>query len=393
MRRSSSVAWVLGLSALLVACPLSESPPLPPLASVSAGALFSLALDLDGNAWSWGYDREGQLGIGSFIYPSYRKTPMAVRMPSGVRFTQVAAGSSHSLALDQNGDAWGWGTNHHGVLGDGSLANRSVPVRVVMPSGIVFTDVAVTTGYSLALDQHGAAWAWGNNDDGWPEDGGDLIRSAPGRVSMPAGVAFTNVSAGGWRGTTFSLALDEAGHAWAWGGNGCGQLGDGTRDARSAPVPVTMPAGVAFTVLAAGGDHALALDQNGNAWAWGCNDDRQLGNDSDIDRWEPVPVHMPATVTFVGVAAAGSYSLAVDASGGAWDWGRTYRDRDTPTLYGTAVPIDIPEGAHLVGVSTTGNHALALDADGIAWAWGDNMFGQLGDGSFSFSSSPVRVGR
>jgi alpha-tubulin suppressor-like RCC1 family protein len=62
-------------------------------------------------------------------------------------------------------------------------------------------------------------------------------------------------------------------------------------------------------------------------------------------------------------------------------------------LDGTAVPIDIPEAAHLVGVSTTGNHALALDADGNAWAWGDNMFGQLGDGSVSFSSSPVRVGR
>lgn len=392
MRRSSSLAWLLGLSALLVACPLSESPPLPPLADVSAGALFSLALDQDGSAWAWGHDREGQLGIGQYPFPSYRMTPMAVRMPTGVRFTQVAAGSRHSLALDQDGNAWGWGANNLGVVGDGSLTNRYVPARVAMPVGIVFTDVAVTSGYSLALDQYGAAWAWGNDDDGWPEDGGALIRSTPGRVSMPAGVVFTKVSAGGWRSSPFSLALDALGQAWAWGGNGCGQLGDGTRDAQSAPAPVTMPAGVAFTTLATGGDHALALDQNGNAWAWGCNDDRQLGDDSDVDRLEPVPVTMPASVTFVDVAAAGSYSLALDASGGAWDWGRTYRDRDTPTLYGTAVPIDMPEGVHLVGISTTGNHALALDADGTAWAWGDNMFGQLGDGSVSFSSSPVRVG-
>ena len=393
MRRSSSLAWVLGLSALLVACPLSESPPLPPLADVSAGALLSLALDQDGNAWAWGYDREGQLGIGQSLFPSYRMTPMAVRMPAGVHFTRIAAGSSHSLALDQNGNAWGWGANNLGVVGDGSLTNRYVPVRVAMPVGIVFTDVAVTSGYSLALDQDGAAWAWGNNNYGWPEDGGELIRSTPGRVTMPAGVVFTKVSAGGWRSSPFSLALDEAGHAWAWGRNGCGQLGDGTRDARTAPIPVAMPAGVAFTALTAGGDHAVALDQNGNAWAWGCNDDRQLGDDSDVDRLEPVPVTMPASVSFIDVAAAGSYSLALDASGGAWDWGRTYRDRDTPTLDGTAVPIDMPEGVQLVGISTTGNHALALDVDGTAWAWGDNMFGQLGDGSVSFSSSPVRVRR
>src|SRR5690349_996888 len=121
----------------------------------------------------------------------------------------------------------------------------------------------------------------------------------PVAVTMPAGVTFTTVAAG----ASHSLALDTAGRAWAWGDNVYGQLGSGTNATgrSSTPVAVTMPAGVTFTTVAAGGYHSLALDTAGRAWAWGDNVEGALGNGTNTGSGTPVPVTMPAGVTFTTV--------------------------------------------------------------------------------------------
>jgi hypothetical protein len=69
---------------------------------------------------------------------------------------------------------------------------------------------------------------------------------------MPPRVTFTAISA--------SLALDSTGQAWAWGDNSFGELGNGTTTSSSVPVPVSMPAGVTFTAISAGALYSLALD-------------------------------------------------------------------------------------------------------------------------------------
>jgi alpha-tubulin suppressor-like RCC1 family protein len=62
----------------------------------------------------------------------------------------------------------------------------------------------------------------------------------------------------------------------AWGYNGYGQLGDGTFDTRTAPVPVS---GLVDVTALAGGDfHNLALLLDGTLMAWGYNNSGQLGN-------------------------------------------------------------------------------------------------------------------
>lgn len=395
MRRWASIASVLGSCLLLVACPFVESPPLPPLASVVPGPGHSLALDEAGHGWAWGHDWDGQLGVGGSVFPKHRVLPTAVRMPRGVRFTRLAAASSHSLALDQEGNAWAWGSNLLGQLGDGTTRDgRTTPVRVAAPAGVVFTAIAATASYSLALDQHGAAWAWGANDDGWPDDGA-WVRRAPALVSVPVGVTFASVAAGGGAMATFSLALDQAGNAWAWGRNTCGQLGDGSFEPQDAPAPVTMPADASFTMLSAGADHVLALDEDGNAWAWGCNDALQLGHDDVARHPEPVAVTMPEGVSLVSVSAGEQSSLALDDLGRAWQWGRIYQDGPAGTTVdttGTPVLVDVPTGVGFVAAAATG-HVLALDGEGTAWSWGNNLFGQLGDGSLFPRGTPARVGR
>lgn len=135
---------------------------------------------------------------------------------------------------------------------------------------------------------------------------------------MSPGVRFTAISAG----NVDDLAIDSAGHAWAWGANSYGELGDGTTTDSLIPVPVSMPPGVRFTAISAGDQgftsDSLALDSTGHAWAWGYNGSGELGNGATTGPDScsgnpcstiPVEVSVPAGVTFVAISAGDSVSV------------------------------------------------------------------------------------
>src|SRR5207249_3795971 len=144
------------------------------------------------------------------------------------------------------------------------------PVQVSGLSGVAA--IAAGGTHSLALKGDGTAWAWGANADGELGDGTNTQRLVPVQVSGLTGVAA--VAGGG----THSLALKGDGTAWAWGDDNFGQLGNGTADDSVHPTPAQVAGLGGVTVIAAGGGgaHNLAL-QGGAVWAWGENDQGQLG--------------------------------------------------------------------------------------------------------------------
>jgi len=219
--------------------------------------------------------------------------PLATTSVTLIVFSMIHAGKWHSLALDTNGNAWAWGRDPYGQLGDGGTnTDKATPVPVDMPPDVSFTDVHAGGSHSLALDTNGNAWAWGDDGYGQLGDGGDNTdKATPVQVTMPTDVSFTDVHAGG----SHSLALDTNGNAWAWGDDGYGQLGDGgTNTDKATPVEVSMPDGVTFETIHAGTYYSLALDTNGNAWAWGRDRYGQLGDGgTNTNQATPVPVDMP----------------------------------------------------------------------------------------------------
>lgn len=288
--------------------------------SVSAGALFSLAIDSQGDAWAWGRNVEGSLGNGGL---SDSSVPVAVSMPSGVTFTQISA-SGFVLALDSSGQAWAWGSNAYGQLGDGTHTASSVPVAVSTPEGVTFTAVSAGYFHALAIDSAGGAWAWGRNDVVGPGlgllgDGTTVDSNSPVRVALPSGVLAAQISAG----PDASVLLDTTGAAWGWGSNLAGQLGDGTNISTTKPVAAVMPSGTLYTSVVTGPKFDIALDANGRAWAWGYNSNGQLGDGGSSNSSLARPVSMPAGVTFAAVAAGSDFGLALDGTGAAWTWGTT----------------------------------------------------------------------
>ena len=348
--------------------------------SISARGYHSLALDEHGNAWAWGWNGFGQLADGS---ATDRLVPIIGFVSAVGSITRVSAGGLHSVALDDASSTWAAGFNEEGQLGDGTRSPRNVPVPTRLPEDIVLVSVSAGDFHTLALDQHGGAWAWGWNGDGQLGDGSVDDRSAPVRVHVPAGTTFTSVAAGGFH----SVAIDEEGAAWGWGANEHGEVGDGTRTRRVVPVPVAMPAGVSFTSVAAGEQHSVALDQHGRAWSWGRNDHGQLGDGNSGHRRVPGEVSMPALVTFSRVSAGGFHTLALDVDGRAWAWGRNSDGQLGDTNLSRWLParapvqVDAPEAITFVDVAAGYHHSMAVDDLGNAWAWGLNRSGQLGIGS------------
>jgi len=395
----------------------------------------------------------------------------------------VSGGSSHSLFIDPNEAAWGCGSSYYsGALGMGFIidydtyhelcqigissavpnhvhqGDKDYPVDDNSLEGIVFVDAGLY--HSLAADSNGYVWAWGCDSRGQIGDGPPCglyygpppppitryvtiwepvqVKGLDG-IGYLSGIVRVSASSGPFDCSSYSLAIDSNGGAWAWGSNffnvsdwgdesdhRYGQLGIGymTGDGGFQPVltPVQVAGGQMGTTylegthdIDAGCNHSIACDVNGNVWTWGYNGDGELGDGSNgffLYSLSPVKVLCGDVNTASGyleniidVAAGtgnkldgdGGTSYAVDSTGYVWAWGYGGEGRlgdngeniheDEDGAWYSNTPVRVTGGAmgttylkNIVAVSAGYGHALALDKYGYVWAWGDNCWGQVGNG-------------
>ncbi len=141
--------------------------PVPPGATawtnLTAGANFTLALANDGNLYGWGHNESGQLGLG-FGFVS-TNAPQKVALPAGKSgWKSVAAGRWHSMAVTTDGQLFAWGYDYDGQLGlGGDRTNRYSPVAVAGLTNV--SAIAAGQAHSLAILSCKVV-AWGRNTSG-----------------------------------------------------------------------------------------------------------------------------------------------------------------------------------------------------------------------------------
>jgi len=333
-------------------------------------------------AWAWGYNNSGRLGDNSTIN---RSSPVNV-CGGFVDWFQVEAGDIHSLGVRTNGTVWAWGNNTFGRLGDNSIITRSSPVSVV--GG--FTDWCQVSGgqtHSLGVRTNGTAWAWGYNGQGQMGNDSNISQRSP--ISVVGGFTdWCHVSAG----FRHSLGLRTNGTVWTWGCNGCGRLGDNSNIDRSSPVSVCG----GFTdwcQVSAGNQHNLGVRTNGTAWGWGRNTLSTLGDNSTIDRSSPVSV-VGGFTDWCQVSAGHYHSLGVRTNGTAWAWGNQDCGRlgIASSITNICSPVSVVGGfTDWCQVESGRYNSLGIRTNGTVWAWGAGGAGRLGDGNTANQSSPVSV--
>ncbi|RMH02497.1 MAG: hypothetical protein D6706_00005, partial [Chloroflexi bacterium] len=232
--------------------------------AIAAGAFHSLALMADGTVYTWGHDGFGQLGDNSttdkhtpvrVLKGAYNGTAYLGDDPAN-KITALSAGYYHTIALDQNGSVYTWGWNRYGQLGDGSWAQRNTPVRVLTGeyNGTTYLGddpankvTAITAGYyhTIALDQNGSVYTWGWNNNGQLGDGSNSDRNTPVRVLTgeyngttylgddPAN-KITKIAGGSYH----VSAMAQNATVYTWGYNYYGQLGNYRTTNSNIPVKV-----------------------------------------------------------------------------------------------------------------------------------------------------------
>jgi len=310
---------------------------------------FSVILNGQGEAYAWGYNNKGQLGDNSV---TNKHAPIAVYtggVLSGKVLTEIVAGKYHTVAFDSDGKVYSWGWNLYGQLGDNSTSDSHIPVAEysTVAWGKTYSAVAVGESHSVALDSDGKVIAWGSNFYGQLGDNTSATRHVATDVftsGVLSGKTITAIAAGDYH----TVALDSDGKIYAWGYNNVGQLGNNSTTESPVPVEVNTSgvlSGKTITAIAAGYTHTVALDSDGKVYSWGQNTNGQLGNNSTSHSSVPVAVYTSGVLS----------------------------------------------GKTITAISAGGYTTIALDSDGKVYAWGYNNVGQLGDNSTTQRIIPVAV--
>lgn len=344
---------------------------------ISAGQGHTCGVTVADRAYCWGLNSTGQLGDGT---TADRVIPVAVA--SSEAFEQVSAGVFHTCGTTTGNEVFCWGWNSSGQLGDGSTADSPTPVSVA--SAESFTEVSAGREHTCGLTAADEIYCWGLNSDG--RLGDNTTTDSPTPVAVSSGESFAGLDAG----ARHTCALNTAGEPLCWGRNAEGQIGDASTTDRS--IPTAVSTGETFVQVTGGGAHTCGVADTGDLYCWGSNSSFQLGDGTSTLRTSPVAVS--TAESFVQVSAGWiGHTCAVNDTAETFCWGEnglaelgsgaTVPVRTSPFGVFTTDPF-----AH---VSAGGNHTCGVSGADEAFCWGANSVGNLGDGTTLLRSAPVRV--
>lgn len=358
-----------------------------PIRHNGSGGTTRGELILNGDAYCWGDNVNGQVGDGASV--TSKSSPILV--VGGVKFLQLSVAEKHCIGLDYLGRAWTWGFNANGQLGDATVVAKSSPVLV--GGNLTFKHVVASgganTGSSAGITTDGRLFTWGVNLNGQLGDASVVPKSSP--VLVVGNLKFKDVCVST---NQHMIGLTEQGVAYAWGGNLSGQLGDASVVSKSSPIAVS--GALVFQSIYGSGATSAGLTTAGALYTWGDNVRGKLGDGTITDRSSPVAV--VGGLVFKSAIVNARSMAALDSSGNAYGWGANPKGQvGDGTVTNKSSPVAVVGGLTFDSLgSCTSNGSdngsfFAITRAGAMYAWGDNGAGQLGDNSVVSKSSPVLV--
>ncbi|KAM9967842.1 hypothetical protein ACTFIW_009126 [Dictyostelium discoideum] len=315
--------------------------------AIAAGFAHTIVLKKSGELYSFGYGDQGQLGHGSFVSKSI---PTRIELNTivgiqhgGGKITQIACGFGHSVICSDNGEVYSWGLGKQGQLGHGNYESIARPRLIEALKGV--TKISCGHFYTMATTDLKNVYSWGlgehmklghgsdkneatprvvdffiqknvskivcglnhtitltypgdlnNNSLSNDDDVDDFIDLAP-STSNSSSSSLTNDN----NGRSGRLGLNENSQVspiYACGAGEHGKLGLGG-DLKSPffdkPIPTAIKGVNALNLIdiSCGTDFTAMITSNGALYVWGYGNFGQIGNGKTDDAW--VPIRIPLT--------------------------------------------------------------------------------------------------
>ncbi|NRB37589.1 MAG: hypothetical protein HRU20_03870 [Pseudomonadales bacterium] len=314
-------------------------------------------------------------------------------------------GADFSAALFDDGTVYTWGSNSQGQLG---IVNPIDNVPGLVTSLPLISDIVLGNDFAVALASNdGTVWAWGkgtttpvqvtglsgvlaitaDNYSTYVINTDKTVSrvSSSGTVSTIAGLSNINqISAG----SGHLLALDGNGDVWAYSYNASnyfGQLGN-VDNTGSTPMKVSKISDI--RTIEAGANQSFAITNTGQLYAWGNNEYGNLGDATTINR--TVPVLIEAVENVQAIDTSYYHTLLVNSSGQLYGMGYGYSGALFSNDYYVYTPMLLTD--ETVQLFAAGDRSTFFaNTNGESFALGNNSYGQLGNGTRESTSEPMAL--
>ncbi|KAL3687154.1 hypothetical protein R1sor_013463 [Riccia sorocarpa] len=338
--------------------------------------------------YAWGRGDFGQLGLGD---ESDRNHPVLVESLVDKDILHVAAGDFHTAFVTGDGELYTTGNNECGQLGAKLLELQLSPIRVAALDTYVITHVACGQNHTVAVTDTGALASWGAAEFGQvghKEAAGSVDFVQPRIVKGTRELQFARVACG----AAHTVALTGSGDVYTFGQGGFGALGHGSKEDITTPQLVEKLWGLGIVQIACGENHSAALSADGQVFTWGRGKYGQLGHGGVDSEFSPVAVTALSDQLIIQIACGGDHTMAVNSEGELFAWGRNlWGQTGTGFEEDTHLPVKILSlrGERVIQVSAGARHSVALTDKGEVFGWGDGEQGQLGDITSSIMRLPT----
>ncbi|KAF5181922.1 Regulator of chromosome condensation [Thalictrum thalictroides] len=312
---------------------------------VASGCMSAhcVALDVEGRCYTWGKNKNGQLGHGDMIQ---RDRPTVVSGLLKYKIVKAGAGRSHTVVVTDDGNSFSFGWNKHGQLGSGSLKNESEqsPVRC-----------SVSEVTNAVCGGEFTVW----------------LSSVEGSTILTAGLPQYGQLG---HGTDNEYNTKDSSVRLAY-------------EAQPRPKAIASFAEQTIVKVACGANHTVAVDSKGFVYTWGYGGFGRLGHREQKDEWSPRLVEVFQRHNVLppdAVISAGSANSACTAGGGQlYMWGKL---KNTGDDWMYPKPLMDLSGWNLRCMDSGAMHHF-VGADDSCISWGVSQNGALGYGPIGPKSS------
>lgn len=316
---------------------------------VSLGNLHSTALTSMGRIFTWGDNKYGQLGDGTI---TNQTNPVDItnqfELDIDETIEYISSGGYHVAILTSTGRILTWGDNAYGQLGDGTLTNKSNPVDITNQLNLSLDEsikYISSGGYHCnIITSTGRMFTWGTTYQGSVDDDPilDYSLTSPTDITEQFNLATEETIELITSGSANSAAISSSGRTFIWGRQYYGHYESGgvINTTITNPKDITdefdLKDGEIIQHISLEFTHAFVATSENRIFAWGNNENGQLGDGSLIDKYSPTDI----TKQF-----------------------------------------KLGKGESIEQVSLGENHSLVVTSKNRVLSWGWNFVGQLGDGT------------